>query len=71
MPPPFGSLAQFLDEVMALEDHKEQMAKLKGVRQVCINFSSDTWAEIKTLGLMAGFDPEVHLKRPRKKKPVA
>ena len=65
----FSSMAQFLEEVLAIEDQAKQRLTLQGVIQVCHNFSvpiSNVYEGLRSIG---NFDPEEPIVKKAKKRP--
>lgn len=65
----FSSMAQFLEEVLAIEDRGAQRQTLQGVIQVCHNFSvpiNNVYAGLRSIG---NFDPEEPIVKKAKKRP--
>ena len=66
----FSSMAQFLEEVLAIEDRGKQRLTLQGVIQVCHNFSvpiNNVYAGLRSIG---NFDHETPVVKKAKKRPA-
>jgi hypothetical protein len=49
----FDGVRQFIDEAIATIDEDARLKKLENIREVCVNHSSTTWLDLKTIRTIA------------------